>query len=253
MNRRFYGVLSVAIAVLGAGPGVAVEAGEDAPATPSHVELEAALAGIDRLISAVPSPLHHRRAELLFRLGRYTEAIADYTTAARLGRPHDADSCWERGLAQYYAGDFSGGADQFTRYHQRGATDIENGIWRFLCIAEAEGLAKARETMFAYPRKRGAPFPALLALYLGPGTVEAVLEEAEGDTLPGEAHTARLFYAHYYIGKFYEIAGDVGKADVHVRKALKHPIPHFMYFCAELDAARLAARIDPSEASDHGA
>jgi hypothetical protein len=64
-----------------------------------------------------PSPRHHQRAEILFRLGRFSESVADYSVAARGGKPHDEASCWERGLALYYAGDYVGGALPIVRHH----------------------------------------------------------------------------------------------------------------------------------------
>lgn len=213
---------------------------QEAPAaTDAPSPVEAALARINGAISESPSPLHHQRAALHFQLGRFDEAIQDYDTAIRSGAPHDDDSCWERGLAQYYAGNYKAGAEQFARYHRVGALDIENGLWRFLCIAEDEGLEKARATIFAYPQQVRLPFPALLALYLGTGDADAVLNEAARDTASPEELNSRRFYAHYYLAKFYEISDDTPRARTHLAEALQHPIAHFMYACAEIDAQRL--------------
>ncbi len=190
-----------------------------------------------------PSPLHHQRAEILFRLGRFPESVADYNVAARGGEPHDEDSCWERGLALYYAGDYAGGAAQFARYHSVGATDVENGLWHFLCLAEAEGVEKARGALLDYTRMREAPFPALWALYRGEGSAEAVMAAAESgdDGEPGRGR--RLFYAHYYLGKYYEATMDFPRAREHVAKALAQSLPYFMDDCAREDLRRLEARV----------
>lgn len=208
--------------------------------------LEQDLERLDDAIGTAPSRLHHERADVLFRLGRFEDAIRDYDLAAEFGQPHDEDSCWERGLAQYYAGDFAAGAEQFERYHRVGPLDIENGLWRFLCIAETDGIEKARDTMLGYPRRVRAPFPALLDLYLGKGDVNAVLTQATEDNSSGEDATRRLFNAHYYLAKYYEITGDRVRALEHVRKSLEYRIPHFMYYCAEIDAQRLKADL-PAE------
>ena len=202
-------------------------------------QLEQALERLNGDISDSPSRFHHGRAEVLFRLGRFKEAVRDYDAAIQFGRPHDQDSCWERGLAQYYAGDFRGGRDQFSRFHGVDSLDIENGLWRFLCIAEDEGIANAQETMLEYRREVRNPFPALLALYLNRGSADAVLEDARSDTSSAEELTVNLFYAHYYLGKYYEIIDQRDRALTHVREALKHEIRHFMYFCAEADEKRL--------------
>jgi lipoprotein NlpI len=136
---------------------------------------------------------------------------------------------------------------QFSRYHRVGAADIENGLWWFLCMAEDEGIAKARAEMLEYPgRVRGQPFPALLALYLDEGSAEAVLEAATRGTVSVRQRRYDLFNAHYYLSKYYEIVGQKDEALRHVREALAHEIPHFMYACAEADALRLGAGRTPA-------
>jgi lipoprotein NlpI len=205
-------------------------------------ELKGALVSINKVISDTPSQYHHARAEIHFRLESYQEAITDYDTAVTYNWPHDDNSCWERGLAQYYVGDYISGAEQFLRYHRVGALDIENGLWRFLCIAEEEGIEKARESILEYPRQVRKPFPALLALYMGKGSAEAVLSEAAlGVDSDGDRNT-NLFNAHYYLAKFYEITDQNDLVSEHIRKALDHKIPHFMYACAQADAKRIAAK-----------
>ena len=212
------------------------------PANPKPAPaLEKALVAFADLHPESPSPRHHQRAEILFRLGRFAEAVTDYSVAARGGAPHDEDSCWERGLAQYYAGDYRAGAAQFARYHAVGATDIENGLWHFLCLAEAEGVEKARGALLDYTRMRETPFPALWALYRGEGSAEAVMAAAEsgGDEEDGRG----LFCAHYYLGKYYEAMKDFTRAREHVAKALEQSLPYFMDVCAREDLRRLEARV----------
>lgn len=202
-------------------------------------QLEKALEQLSTLISDAPSRYHHDRAGVLFRLGRFEESIQDYDSAVQYAWPHDNDSCWERGLAQYYAGKFREGKEQFERYHEVGPLDIENGLWRLLCTAEDDGLETAREAMLDYPRKMRKPFPALLALYMDHGDADAVLKEAQDGVTAEEERTANLFNAHYYIAKYYEIIDQHDRALIHIRIALEHRFPHFMYYCAEIDARRL--------------
>jgi lipoprotein NlpI len=204
---------------------------------------EEALKSFDSLKPESPSPRHHQRAEVLFRLGRFAEAVADYGVAARGGAPHDEDSCWERGLALYYAGDYTNAAAQFARYHSVGATDVENGLWHFLCLAEAEGVEKARGALLDYTRMREAPFPALWALYRGEGSEDAVMAAAGSGDDDEEGRGRRLFYAHYYVGKYYEAMKDFPKARAHVAKALEQSLPYFMDDCAREDLRRLEARL----------
>ena len=132
----------------------------------------------------------------------------------------------------------------------RGRNNLHDTTASFLCIAEEDGLAKARETMFEYSRKLRTPFPALLALYMDRGTAKDVLDEANRESTSGDAHTESLFYAHYYLGKYYEIIGDPENALAHVEIALQHRIPHFMFACAEADIARLASENEKTESGE---
>jgi tetratricopeptide (TPR) repeat protein len=261
---RWKGVAILLVAVLAAS-ALAGQAAETAPLCKSsagaasprpapaersqdsgHQALERALADLDAA-GEQSSRMRHRRAELLFRLGRFADAVQAYDEAAQGGDPHDEFSCWERGLAQYYAGDFQAAAAQFQRYHEVGPRDIENGLWYFLCTAKTVGIEAARKAFFDYPEKVRPPFPALLALYRGLGDAEAVLQQAESGDLSAGERNERRFYAHYYTGKYYEIAGEADQARAHLEQALHHEIPHFMFACAREDARRLGVMISDTE------
>ena len=168
-------------------------------------QLEDALKTLNDRIKDQPSRYHHDRAEVLFRLGRFEESIRDYDSAVHFGWPHNANSCWERGLAQYYAGDFQSAAEQFERYHRVGALDIENGLWRLMCTAEDQDIDTARAEMLDYSRKVRPPFPELLKLYLGNGSVEEVLRQAREEASTESDLTINLFNAHYYVGKYFQM------------------------------------------------
>ena len=202
-----------------------------------HAQREQQLGGLYRQIAQNV----HDRAGALFRVERFELSLEDYDASIAVGIPHDEDSCWERGLVYYYLGRFDDGRKQFEGYHKVGPKDIENGIWRYLCIAENSSLKKAIETFYPYPQKDRIPFPALHALYSGTGTAEAVLEEADSGP-PGRRVTQR-FYGHYYIGKYFEVTRDFKRAHEHFEKAVTHKIGHFMYDCARVDLKRNAERL----------
>jgi alpha-L-fucosidase len=181
---------------------------------------------------------YHERANVLFRLERFREAVTDYDRAAAGGTPHGQEACWERGLAQYYLGDFAASRKQFEGYHSVDPHDIENGLWRYYSIAKGEGLEKAKATLLPYPGETRGPFAALLRLYRGEGSVAQVIEEA-GTGAPAERQEASLFYAHYYLGKYFEVRGEREEALRHLKEALRHPVRHFMVHCARFDLGRL--------------
>jgi alpha-L-fucosidase len=201
----------------------------------------AALADYDLALSLdrASGPALHARAGLLFKMSRFPESIADYDRAISAGGAHDEYSGWERGLALYYAGQFDAARKQFEGYHRFDAADIENGLWRYLSIAQAEGRARAVETLTPYPRRSRPPFPALHDLYGDKGSLEAVLAEAEREAASAEGRKENLFYAHYYIAKHLELLGKLVDARLHLKEALERKPRHFMADCARIDFQRL--------------
>jgi dipeptidyl aminopeptidase/acylaminoacyl peptidase len=217
-----------------------LEGGEPAPASPPSPPA-AATSWKDPLeLDPGAGPVLHRRAIELFQLKEFRRAVADFDRAIeRGGRTHSLDSCWERGLALYYAGDPAGARKQFEGYHRADNLDIENGLWRFICMAAEDGAAKARENLLPYAERRRRPFPALLDLYSGKGSIDAVLAEASDGGAVGAGLNEALFYAHLYIAKYLETAGDRNAARAHIEKALAHPVDHLMYACARIERDRL--------------
>src|SRR5688572_1704435 len=187
-------------------------------------------------LSARPAPEDgpalHEKAIDLFHRKDFSAAVAEFDRAIRAGgRTHTADACWERGLALYYAGEPEKARAQFDAYHKVDPLDIENGLWRYLCVAVRDGSEKAREALPAYERKTRAPFPALLELYNGRGSIDAVLEQASAGAT-GARLDENLFYAHFYVAKHLQAKKDAA-ARAHLEKALARPVDHFMYACAK--------------------
>jgi dipeptidyl aminopeptidase/acylaminoacyl peptidase len=181
----------------------------------------------------------HKSATELFRAGKFAESAAEFSRSIEAGGgPHDADSCWERGLAFYYAGRFDEARKQFEGYQKVGPLDIENGLWHFLSIAAASGIEPARKQLFSYPDRKRRPFPALLDLYAGKGSAEAVIAEAKEGLLEGPELHENLFYAHLYLGKYYDAVKEKDKARQHFKDALDHPVDHFMLWCAKAELSR---------------
>jgi len=208
-----------------------------------YLDAATALFFEQNLLASPDGPLHHERAVLLFRSGKFAESAAEFDRAVELGgRTHSSDACWERGLARYYAGDFDGGRRQFEGYHKVGPLDIENGLWIYICEAakrpEGGSLDKARAAIPAYTDRKRPPFPALLDLYLGKGTVEAVFAQAEASGGTRDDRSEAMFYAHLYTGKYLQTMGKTAEALEHMKKALELPLDHFMYWCAQAEVKR---------------
>jgi len=213
-------------------------------------EHERAIAKLSDAIQASPmTPLPwYLRGREHFRSGKIAESVADFDKFVQL-QPQAANQQWERGISLYYAGEFDTGAKQFEDYQKFHDQDVENSVWRYLCVARASGGEKARSTLLPINNDPRVPMMEIYMLYQGQLKPDDVLAVASKDpsslgaglpTPPSrELLNQRLFYAHLYIGLWHEAAGEPEKAKEHILEAEKHKIGHYMWDVAHVHAERL--------------
>jgi lipoprotein NlpI len=69
---------------------------------------------------------------------------------------------------------------------------------------------------------------------------EYVIKAAETAELKDGQRTEAMFYAHLYVGLYYEAAGDEAKTREHIAAAVeKYPIGHYMWDVANVHLARM--------------
>jgi lipoprotein NlpI len=199
-----------------------------------------AIADYDRTIKLAPeqAELYDRRGSECFKLGQIDESIDDFDRYLKL-RPDQEPAHWKRGISYYYAGRFADGRKQFEGYQTVDDNDVENVVWRYLCMARSDGVAKARAAILPIKRDGRVPMMEVYALYRGDITPEAVLSAAREGNPPPDRLNERLFYAHLYLALYYEAAGDAEACARHIVEAEKHRIPHYMWDVARVHAARL--------------
>jgi lipoprotein NlpI len=158
------------------------------------------------------------RGSEYFKLGKIKESLADFDKFLEL-RPEAKNGHWRRGITLYYAGKFEEGRKQFEGYEKVDTNDVENAAWHYLCNARVVGVERARSEMLKIGKDRRVPMMEVYALCAGKAKPADVLAAARaGD--PGEADLKRrLFYAHLYLGLYYEAEGDKKKALEHMTKA----------------------------------
>ena len=163
-----------------------------------------------------------------FEAGRVAESAAGFDVLARLV-PSLAPELWQRGIALYYAGKYEEGRKQFEGYEKVDTNDVENAVWHFLCAARLDGVEKARANLLTIGKDKRVPMSQVYGLYHGdlqPADVLAAAEDA--DLKPAQRQAAR-FYAHLYVGLYYEVNGDKKKAREHLELAAdKYRIDHYM-------------------------
>lgn len=202
----------------------------------------AAIADYDRLIELAPdtAAAYDERGSARFMAGRVEASIEDFDRYLRL-RPEQEPWHWKRGISYYYAGQYDAGRKQFEGYQTVDDNDVENAVWRFLCMAHSVGVEQARADLLRIKRDLRIPMTEVYHLFAGKATPDDVLAAARaGDPNPAELN-ARLFYAHLYLGLYYEATGDAARARQHITTAAeKHRIGHYMWNVADVHAKRLA-------------
>lgn len=162
--------------------------------------------------------LFYLRGREQFRLGKIAESAADFDKYAEL-LPREKPKLWERGITLYYAGRFQEGADQFALYQKYLSNDVENAAWRFLCMAQAEGVDKAQAELLPIEGDGRVPMMTLHRFYRGKATEEEVLKEVDAGEVSETERAGRRFYAALYLGAYFEATGDEDKAKKYLAQA----------------------------------
>lgn len=179
-----------------------------------------------------------RRGEAHFRLGHFKESIADFDRFIEL-LPAQAPQHWQRGIALYYAGRYEDGRKQFELHQTVNSRDVENAVWHFLCVARASGAEKARAALIPIEGDARVPMAQVHALFGGKAKPEDVLAAAKAGDAPSDRLDHQLFYAHLYLGLYFEAIGDIKPAREHIFKAATaFKADHYMG-----DVARVHAQV----------
>ncbi|MEQ8791027.1 MAG: tetratricopeptide repeat protein [Pirellulaceae bacterium] len=189
---------------------------------------------------------YYLRGRENFRLGNMKQSLADFDKYVAM-RPAAASRQWERGITCYYAGEFEKGAKQFELYQTYHDNDVENSVWRYLCVARDEDVQQARKTILPIKDDRRVPMMQVYRLFRGELKPNDVLEACRRDE-PDEADlAARLFYANLYLGLYYEAQGESQLAKQHIFAAAANDKPNprvnrYMWDVARIHAEQMRAR-----------
>jgi lipoprotein NlpI len=151
------------------------------------------------------------RAVADFERGRFAESAAAFDNLAKVA-PDQAPYLWQRGIALYYAGRYTDCRRQFESHRAVNPDDVENAAWHFLCVARAESPAKARAALLPVGPDARVPMREVYQMFRGTLTPEQVLSAA-GAQPDGQ------FYAHLYLGLYFEALGMKDRALEHIKIA----------------------------------
>jgi lipoprotein NlpI len=177
---------------------------------------------------------HHLLGVSLFKMGKVVESIAAFDKYIELN-PKAKVSHWQRGISHYYAGRYDEGRAQFEGYQTYDSNDVENAVWRYLCMARKDGVAKARADILNIGNDKRVPMRQIYELFAGRLKPDDVLAAARAGEPKEEDLNRRLFYAHLYLGLYYETEGDARRALEHLTRAADdHRIGHYMWDVARV-------------------
>ena len=183
-----------------------------------------------------------RRGDAYLWNGKFTEAIADYD-AVIVAKPDIEPEHWRRGIAYYYAGKFKLGVAQFETHKTVNPQDVENAAWHYLCNSRVVGVDKAAAALIDVTRDRRIPMKEIQKLYAGKLKPKDVIDAAEQTKVDDEDGTSARFYAHLYVGLWYEAQGNAEKAKEHLTIAAdKYVIADYMWNIAEMHSKQLKAK-----------
>lgn len=140
--------------------------------------------------------------------GRVADAVAGFDAVVRL----DADvapQLWQRGIALYYAGRYLDCRTQFELHRTVNPNDVENAAWHFLCAAKAESPARAKERLLPVGPDVRAPMAEIYEMFAGRLAPERVTAAAGGGV-------SAQFYAHLYVGLYFDAVGRREEAMKHM-------------------------------------
>jgi lipoprotein NlpI len=175
----------------------------------------------------------NHRGSAYFKMGKIAASIEDFDTFLEL-RPAEAPGHWQRGISYYYAGRYDEGRKQFEGYEKVDTNDVENAVWHYLCVARKDGVAKARAGLLKIGKDSRVPMMEVYALFAGKVKPAEVLKAAETAKTPAEQLNRQRFYAHLYLGLYYEVEGDRKRALEHLEQAVQHPTAHYMWDVARV-------------------
>ena len=161
---------------------------------------------------------HQERGEVYFKAAKIKESIADFDAFLK-ANPHRDPHHWQRGISYYYADEFRKGYEQFERHQVVNSNDVENAVWHFLCLARAKGIEEAKKKLIPIVGDGRIPMMEVHALFGGKSTPEKVLAKARAGGVKEGRLERQLFYAHLYLGIWYEAKKDLKQRDKYIALA----------------------------------
>lgn len=184
------------------------------------------------------------RALADFQAGRLEESVAGFDRFVEVS-PETAPYLWQRGIALYYVGRYDDCRAQFESHLTVNPADVENSAWHFLCVARLESPQAARAALLPVGPDSREPMTEIYEMFRGDRPPE--------ELLPAVSIAPRArFYAHLYLGLYYEALGREREAYENILAAADddYIVGGYMNTVAKVHLALLQrTRLEPVENS----
>jgi lipoprotein NlpI len=151
------------------------------------------------------------RAIADFRSGRIAESVTGFDDVAKR-TPREAPFLWQRGIALYLAGRYQDCRAQFESHRTVNPDDVENAAWHFACVSRAESPQRAVAALLPVGPDSRRPMRQIYDMFRGTLPAERLLEAAGSDP-------SAQFYAHLYLGLYFDALGTTSRAIEHMTAA----------------------------------
>jgi lipoprotein NlpI len=166
-----------------------------------------------------------QRGMVHFQLANINASIADFDTAENLDS-RLTPYLWQRGLSYYYAGRFAEGAKQFEVDLTVNFQDVEETVWRYLCMAQIQGVTAARQSLLEVKNDPRLVMRRVYDLYAGRCSANDVIQ------LSVDKDKRAKFYSHLYVGLYFEAEHQADLAQEHISQAVNEKIDDYMWYLA---------------------
>jgi lipoprotein NlpI len=166
-----------------------------------------------------------QRGMVHFQLGNINGSIADFDMAEKLD-PRLTPYLWQRGLSYYYAGRFAEGVKQFEADLTVNFQDVEETVWRYLCIAQADGVTVARECLLEVKNDPRLVMGRVYDLYAGRCSPDILIQVSKN------ANQRNIFYTYLYVGLYFEAEKQLELAQEYINQAVSTKIDDYMWYVA---------------------
>jgi lipoprotein NlpI len=187
------------------------------------------------------------RGSAHFKLGKIAASITDFDKYLEL-RPERKAGHWQRGISYYYAGRYEDGQKQFEGYQTVDSNDVENVVWRYLCMARRLGPDKARADLLKVGEDKRVPMKEIYGLFAGKVKPADVLGAARAGQPPPARLNEQLFYANLYVGLYLDAQGNKREALKYLDKAAEErSVRHYMWDVARVHRDLLRRELDQTK------